>query len=241
MADWLRDKVNGNFDQDLAEELWIPEPRQDPAPVFARIRSMRVDRQVVAIPPPQFFYHVPSGAGAEFARIQNDAANRLSDSCPDRIHVFATLPLQDSGAAVGEIERIGGVSRVRGVQIGTNVAGMDLDAREVDPVWSALAAAGLPVWLHPDQRSIAGADRLARYYLVNLIGNPLASTIAIARLIFGGVLDRHPALRFGFVHGGGFAPYQTGRWDHGWDVRSEPREFLTSPHRGTCAGCTSTR
>lgn len=207
----------------------IPVTMFDLTARLEEMDSMCVHRQVVAVPPPQFFYHVPSDVGAEFARSQNDAAIRVSDARPDRIHVFATLPLQDCSAAVREIERIGGFSRVRGVQIGTNVAGMDLDAPELEPVWSALSAAGLPVWVHPDQRSIAGGDRLARYYLVNLIGNPLESTIAIARLIFGGVLERHPALRFGFVHGGGFAPYQTGRWDHGWEVRSEPREFLAFP------------
>jgi aminocarboxymuconate-semialdehyde decarboxylase len=77
--------------------------------------------------------------------------------------------------------------------------------------------------VHGDQRSLAGADRLHGYYLQNLIGPPLESTIAMGRLIFGGVLERHPALRFGWVHGGGFTPYQIGRWDHGWACRPEPR------------------
>jgi aminocarboxymuconate-semialdehyde decarboxylase len=53
-----------------------------------------------------------------------------------------------------------------------------------------------------------------RYFLGNLVGNPAESTIAIAHLIFGGVLERHPGLRLCAVHGGGFAPYQVGRWDH---------------------------
>jgi aminocarboxymuconate-semialdehyde decarboxylase len=86
---------------------------------------------------------------------------------------------------------------------------------------------GLPVWIHPDQRSIAGAERLNVYYLQNLIGIPMESTIAIAKLIFGGVLHRHPGLRFGVTHGGGFAPYQVGRWQHGWEVRSEPKVNVT--------------
>lgn len=54
----------------------------------------------------------------------------------------------------------------------------------------------------------------------------MESTIAAARLIFGGVTTRHPSLRFGFVHGGGFSPYQVGRWDHGWSVRDEPKRHL---------------
>ena len=64
---------------------------------------------------------------------------------------------------------------------------------------------------------------MSSYYLQNLIGIPLESTIAAAKLIFGGVLDRHPDLRIGFTHGGGFSPYQIGRWEHGWKVRPEPK------------------
>ena len=64
------------------------------------------------------------------------------------------------------------------------------------------------------------------YYLNNLIGNPLDTTIAAACLIFGGVLERHPKLNFVMVHGGGFMPYQGGRWVHGWHVRPEPKVKL---------------
>jgi aminocarboxymuconate-semialdehyde decarboxylase len=95
----------------------------------------------------------------------------------------------------------------------------------------------LPVWFHPDQRSIAGADRLSDYYMQNFIGIPLDSTIAATRLIFGGVLETFPDLRFGFCHGGGFTPYQVGRLEHGWGVRKEaqlnikdkgPREYFST-------------
>ncbi|HEV7207541.1 MAG TPA: amidohydrolase family protein [Mycobacteriales bacterium] len=206
----------------------VPAAMFDVPARLADMAGMRVDRQVLAVPPPQLFYHVEPAAGALFARLQNDAAIDVSDRYPAQFHVFATLPLQDPAAAVQEVSRIAGSPRVRGVQIGTNVDGANLDAPELEPVWSALADADLPVWVHPDQRAIAGADRLGSYYLVNLIGNPLESTIAIACLIFGGVLQRHPRLRFGFVHGGGFAPYQTGRWDHGWGCRTEAQAGITA-------------
>jgi aminocarboxymuconate-semialdehyde decarboxylase len=78
--------------------------------------------------------------------------------------------------------------------------------------------------IHPG--NVAGADRLRSYYLGNLIGNPLDTTIAAACLIFGGVLERHPKLNFVMVHGGGFIPYQGGRWVHGWHVRPEPKVHL---------------
>lgn len=207
----------------------VPASMFDVAARRKDMAAMRIERQVIALPPPQLFYHVPAPAGALFARLQNDSAIEISQQNPDIFDVFATLPLQDPAAAVKEINRIAGRPQVRGVQLGTNVAGTNLDSAELEPVWNALSAANLPVWVHPDQRAIAGADRLASYYLVNLIGNPLESTIAIACLIFGGVLERHPILRFGFVHGGGFAPYQTGRWDHGWGCRPEPQAAISQP------------
>jgi aminocarboxymuconate-semialdehyde decarboxylase len=129
-------------------------------------------------------------------------------------------------AAINELGRIAAYRRVRGVQLGTNIAGVNLDTPDLEPLWQALEDANLPVWVHGDQRMLAGADRLNRYYLQNFIGQPLESTIAMGYLIFGGVLEHHPALRFGWVHGGGFLPYQVGRWDHGWGVRSEAAEVI---------------
>jgi aminocarboxymuconate-semialdehyde decarboxylase len=201
----------------LTEAIFEPDVR------LADMDRQRVDLQIIAIPPPNFHYHVPPEVGADFARIQNDALVGLSDKEPSRFHVFATLPLQDIEASRAEVERVAGVGRVRGVQIGSNIDGIDVDDDSLEPLWDDLERRNLPVWFHSDQRSIAGADRMKTYYLQNLIGIPLESTIAAAKLIFGGVLDRHPELRIGFTHGGGFAPYQIGRWEHGWSVRPEPK------------------
>jgi aminocarboxymuconate-semialdehyde decarboxylase len=205
----------------------LPEAIFEPELRLAAMDRQRVDIQVIAIPPPNFHYHAPTSVGVDFARIQNDELIGLSDSQPDRFHVFATLPLQTVDAAVDEVERVAAFPRVRGVQIGSNVEGTDLDDPALDPVWGALTTRDLPVWIHADQRAIAAAERLDVYYLQNLVGIPMESTIAIAKLIFGGVLGRHPDLRVGITHGGGFAPYQVGRWQHGWEVRPEPKANVT--------------
>lgn len=209
-----------------------------PAAIFEpelRLQSMseqRVDLQVIAVPPPNFHYHVPAAIGRDFAVIQNDALLALSETRPDRFNVFAALPLQDVDASLAEMQRVAAYQVVRGVQIGTNIDGRDLDDPTLHPVWDLLQALDMPVWLHPDQRAIAGADRLGDFYLQNLVGLPIDTTIAVARLIFGGVIDRFPDLRFGFVHGGGFSPYQIGRWDHGWSMREEPKSNIGDTQPG---------
>lgn len=207
----------------------LPPGIFDPATRLEDMDRQRVDVQVIAIAPPNYFYHVPVEVGIDFSRIQNDHLMALSDSHPERFHVFGTLPLQDVDASLEELERIAPYVRLRGIQIGTNIDGTDLDDATLEPLWADLERRNLPVWLHGDQRSLAGAERLKdAYYLQNLIGQPLESTIATGKLIFSGVLDRHPALRFGLVHGGGFTPYQIGRWDHAWGCRPEPSSVIHS-------------
>src|SRR5207237_1109221 len=79
---------------------------------------------------------------------------------------------------------------MRGVEIGTYVDGMDLDDERLEPFWAAAENLGALVFMHPVGSTLGG--RLARYYLSNVIGNPLDTTIALSQLIFGGVLERHP-------------------------------------------------
>ena len=116
---------------------------------------------------------------------------------------------------------------MRGAQIGSNIAGKNLDDPELEPVWATAAELDAFILMHPI--NVAGADRLSSYYLTNLIGNPLDTTIAAACLVFSGVLERHPTLKICLAHGGGFVPYQAGRFVHGWHVRAEPKR--SSPSR----------
>lgn len=190
-----------------------------------------VHHQVLSAPPVHFFYDVPATVAAEFAAAGNDAIRRLARNEAERLSAMITLPLQDVGAALAELDRIGGERDVRGVAIGTAIAGRNHDERDLAPVWARLEELDLPVLVHPIDVPL---DRLAKYYLRNFIGNPLDTTISIASVIFGGVLERHPRLRFVYLHGGGFAPYQLGRFEHGWRVRPEagdaidrnPREYF---------------
>ncbi|MPZ53900.1 MAG: amidohydrolase family protein, partial [Acidimicrobiia bacterium] len=132
----------------------------DPEVRLSEMDAQRVDMQVIAVAPPNYFYHLPAHVGIDFARIQNDHLFKLSDSNPDRFHIFGTLPLQDVEASLAELDRIASFPRLRGIQIGSNIDGTDLDDEGLEPLWADLEAKNLPVWVHGDQRSLAGADRL---------------------------------------------------------------------------------
>ena len=184
-----------------------------------------VDVQMLGAVPMLFGHAESADIGARVAAITNDAMLEVARRHPDRFEVFASLPMQHGGLAVTELERMTAQANVRGVLIGTHVGSRNLDEPNLDEIWSALEASDTPALLHPCP-PIAAGNRLGKYYLGNFIGNPLDSTIAVASLVFGGVLKRHPGLRIGIVHGGGYWPYQTGRWDHGWRRRTEAKEHI---------------
>jgi aminocarboxymuconate-semialdehyde decarboxylase len=174
------------------------------------------------------FYALPAGLAATLHRIGNDGMIRTAREHPEHFLAMPTLPMQDPALAVAEIERVAELPEVVGVGIGTNIDGVNLDDERFEPVWEALDHHGLPVLVHPPGL-IAGADRMRSYHLINLIGNPVDTTIAIGSVVCSGMLERYPNLRFCFVHGGGFAPYQAGRWDHGFEVRTETRSRIDRP------------
>ena len=131
--------------------------------------------------------------------------------------------MQAPELAADELARAIGAGLV-GAHIGSNINGRNLDDPALEPVWAQAAALGAFILIHPV--GVAGAERLKSYYLANLIGNPVDTTIAAASLVFGGVMERFPSLKICLAHGGGFVPYQADRWVHGWQVRGEPKVNL---------------
>src|SRR5215217_5927554 len=189
--------------------------------------TAEVDMQVVSNTPQTFLYGLDADVTAATSRIQNDQIAKLVNERPDRFMGLATLPMQAPELAAEELKRAMRTLGLVGCQIGSNINGKNLDDATLEPFWAAADKLGAFVMVHPTQ--VAGADRMKSYYLANLIGNPLDTTIAAACLVFGGVIERYAALKFFMVHGGGFAPYQAGRWSHGWQVRQEPKVHLKEP------------
>ena len=194
---------------------------------FRDMAAAKVDMQVLSVCPQTFLYSQPPALAAAFARIQNEQLAKLVKTHPGRFQGIGTVPMQAPQQAADELRHAMTVLGLRGIQIGSNIAGKNLDDPELEPVWAAAAELGAFILLHPI--NVAGIDRLGSYYLNNLIGNPLDTTIAAACLVFSGVLERHPSLKICLAHGGGFVPYQAGRFLHGWHVRAEPKKKLPKP------------
>ena len=189
--------------------------------------ASKVDVQVLSVCPQTFVYAQPPALAAAFARIQNEQLAKLVKAHPGHFLAIGTLPMQAPKLAADELRHAVSKLGLRGAQIGSNVAGKNLDDPELEPVWATAAELDAFILLHPI--NVAGVDRLSSYYLNNLIGNPLDTTIAAACLVFSGVLERHPSLKICLSHGGGFVPYQAGRFLHGWHVRKEPKNKLPKP------------
>ena len=183
-----------------------------------------VDIQLLSNTPQTFLYDQEASLGAACAEIQNDQIASLVGKYPDRFLGLATLPMQAPERAAQELRRAMGSLGLLGFHLASNIQGRNLDDPDLEPVWEAAQALSAFVLVHPFK--VAAGERLKSYYLKNLIGNPLDTTIAAASLLFGGVIERYPAISFCFSHGGGFVPYQAGRFIHGWNVRPEPKQFL---------------
>ncbi len=195
-----------------------------------RLRMMGeegVDVQVLSVTPGNFCYEAPPEAGKAISVAQNDAIAEIVAAHPGRFVGCATVPLQDVDEAVQELDRAVKDLGFTSVEIGSNVNGKNLDAIDLWPFYEKAEELDVPILVHPINN--AGADRMQRYYLGNVVGNPLDTTLAIGSVVFGGVLEKYKGLRFCWAHGGGFFPYQVGRFDHAYRVRVEPKANIPRP------------
>ena len=159
------------------------------------------------------------------AALQNEEIAAVVRRHPGRFLGLGAVPLQAPQAAADELKRAMTQLGLRGAMIGTHVNGRNLDDRALDPFWAEAESLGAFIFVHP-HRPARRAERLGAYYMKNFVGLPFETTIAGACLVFGGVLERYPALKICLSHGGGFVPYQAGRFQHGYDVRPEAKVNL---------------
>lgn len=190
---------------------------------LADMDRMGIDLSVLSASPLTYHAWAEGEDAVRLSRIQNEAMTEMAAQHPDRFAALATIPLQDVSLGIAELEYAVRTLGHKGVMIQTNFGGRDLDHPVYEPFYDRLEALDVPLFLHP--HDTAGKERYQDYYLTNLIGNPLETTIAVARMLLGGVFERHPKLKVCLVHAGGQYPYIRGRLDHGYSERPEARKL----------------
>ena len=220
------------FANELTRQTNVAQMR-DRAPKLMGIENriedmdrMGVDIQAVSPAPYHYFYFTPPDEGAALAREVNEGIASLVAGHPDRFVGIGSVPLQNAELAVRELEYAVRKLGLRGVEINTNVNGLNLTDKSLglEKFFAKANELGIVVFLHP--LGFTQADRLTNHYFNNVIGNPLDTTIAVSHLIFDGVVARHPKIKFIAAHGGGFIAHYWARMDHAWSARADCRTVI---------------
>jgi aminocarboxymuconate-semialdehyde decarboxylase len=200
-----------------AATLSMPDGMLDLDRRLAWMDEQGVDVQVLSAWMDFSAYVLDPEDGAWLARALNELTHEAIAGHTDRFRAMAAVPLQAPELAADvlrhAIKELGMVA----VEIATSVVDAELDDASLTHFWRAAEELDCLVLVHP--YAAIGSDRLTRYFLSNIVGNPAEETVAAAHLVFGGVLERHPELKVCLTHGGGFLPYQIGRQDRGYEAK----------------------
>ena len=186
-----------------------------------------VDMQVLSPASSYFFYWMAAEESLEYAQWLNDHLSDAVATHPKRLVALGSAPMQEPAKAALELERAVTQLGLRGVEVASNINGRYFDDPSFNPFWETAQALDALIFVHPNQ--VVGAERMKDYNLANLIGNPTDTSLAIAKLIFGGVLERYPRLKFLLAHAGGFLPYTWGRLDRGYRIQDSATAKISKP------------
>ena len=187
---------------------------------FNRSVAERIDEMdkagidMAALTPTAGFYQYGNelSATVTIARDCNDAVAELATDYPSRFVGLGTLPMQDTAAAVTELERAMTDLGLKGVMVSDHVNGLTWDDEVFQPFFEAAQDLGALIFFHQG-RDTCVKSRINRYSLPNAVGNLTERTLVFGALVFGGVLDRFPGLKLLLAHGGGYTPYGVARMD----------------------------
>jgi len=178
--------------------------------LMERVKSDGLDGAIVSVPPPLFRPDLSTNDRAGYTQLVNDSLLAACHAHQPALRPFAYLPVEDPELAADVASRLD--HNWAGAVAGTELGTLSYASGRYDALWQALSDAKLPLFIHPG----ASPDkRLDPFYLSNLLGNPVETTIAAANLIFAGVMHRFAGLKVILAHGGGCVAALCGRWQHG--------------------------
>ncbi|HEX6365364.1 MAG TPA: amidohydrolase family protein, partial [Agromyces sp.] len=186
---------------------------------LAEMDRQGVDVQLVSPSPTHYYPWAGEELSVWAAREANRAIREHVAGAPERLLGLGLVPLQHPALAVDALVDAVVANGLAGVEISSFAGDVGLSDERLEPFWTRAEELDAIVFLHPFGCSLD--ERLDRYYLSNTVGQPVENAVALSHLIFSGVLDRHPGLKFVAAHGGGYLPTFLGRSDHAWQVRPE--------------------
>ena len=180
-----------------------------------------------------FNYWTRPEHGLEISKWLNDHLAQVVAKYPKRFIGLGTVPLQDPDLAIAEMIRCKKDLGLVGLEIGSHINDWNLNSKELFPFYQEAEKLGMAIFVHP--WDMMGKEKMPDYWLPWLVGMPAESSLAICSLIFGGVFEKFPKLKFMIAHGGGSFPFTIGRIEHGFNVRPDlcakdnaknPRDYL---------------
>jgi aminocarboxymuconate-semialdehyde decarboxylase len=242
-------------ERDAEGRFWIQRGDRRPhsldenlTDVEKRVESLarrNVDLQLIG-PPPGFVAWPGGAAGVEYARALNEHGARVASQGDGRLELMATLALGEPQACAYELERAVDLYGARSALLPTTAGGRPLDGREFDELFSLAEKLGVLLFMHPV--SAEEPSRFPLYGVQVLVQWPFETTLAITRMIFEGVFDRHPGLQLLLAHGGGNLVFLKGRLNSayeatGWEadpyyrknVSKAPGDYFSQIYFDTCS------
>lgn len=212
--------VSGKLFREVTDQVWSPQKR------IEDMDKEGVDIQVLSPIPVTFSYWATAEQALEMAQIQNDFIAETVKQYPKRFIGLGTVPMQNTAVAIEEMKRCMDIG-LKGIEIGTNINGINLDAPEFDQFFKEAEKLEVPLFIHPWET--LGGDRVKDHNFMYTIGMPSETALAAASLVNGGVMEKYPNLKICFAHGGGSFPYILPRLDQGWKVWPHLRKIENPP------------
>lgn len=209
--------IAGKVFREIESDCWDPARRE------ADMAGMGLATQCLSPMPELLSYWMEPADTRELGRHMNGAIAEIVARAPERFRGLGMVPLQDPVLAARELDSVMGEFGLDGVEIGTNAAGRPLGDPMFEPFFAAAEEAGALVFVHPLRA--AGVDRLiGPAGMEQVVAFPCETALAIASLITGGTLARHPRLKLVFSHGGGTFAQLLPRIQHAWTFMPALRE-----------------
>jgi len=204
----------------------ITAPMSDPNKRLEDMDRVGIDVEVISLSTPNIFF-ADETRQPEVARTLNDAYAELISKHPTRFKGFASIPMDAPAAALDELHRAIDELKLNGVVLLSNIKGRALTSPAYRPFFEEANRMNLCIFLHP--MLPANPEPYTEYVLGPLVGFPLDTTLAVARMCFDGMLRELPNIRWVIGHLGGAIPYLMERLDSGYRDFAECRVKIDQP------------